>query len=145
MKIKAINSNSRLKIKRNKVIDLARCILKDEGIIPATNEISIIFVDDEFLRKLHKDYLNDDSYTDVMSFNLSEDEQIDGEIYISLDRAQHYATKFGVTFGSEVTRLIIHGILHLKGYDDATEDQKKEMHDLENAYLEKYSGLINLL
>lgn len=144
MQIKVINNHSNIKIQTKEVNKLAYVILKDEG-IETTNEISIIFVDDDYLRKLHNDYLNDDSYTDVMSFNLSEDEQVEGEIYISLDRALHYANEFGVTFGSEIARLIIHGILHLKGYDDATEDQKKEMHEMEDDYLDKYSRLINLL
>jgi rRNA maturation RNase YbeY len=145
MQIRVINNHPGVKIQKKEVNNLVRLISKDEGIIEAAKEISIIFVDDDYLRKLHKDYLNDDSYTDVMSFNLNDDDQIEGEIYISVDRAKHHANKFNVSDSSEIARLIIHGILHLKGYDDATEDQKQEMHELENAYLERYPGSFNLL
>ena len=145
MRIRVVNNHSRVNIQEKEAINLVRFISKDEGISGSAKEISIIFVDDDYLRQLHSDFLNDDSYTDVMSFNLNENDQIEGEIYISLDHARHYANEFNVSFSSEIARLIIHGILHLKGYDDHTEDGKQEMHELENDYLDKYSGKVNLL
>jgi rRNA maturation RNase YbeY len=140
-----VNNHTGVNIQEKEAINLVRFISKDEGIVESAEEINIIFVNDDYLRRLHKDFLNDDSYTDVMSFNLNEDDQIEGEIYISVDRAKYHANEFNISFSSEIARLIIHGILHLKGYDDATEDQKKEMHELENDYLEKYLGSVNLL
>ena len=101
-----------------------------------TNSITVIFVTDEYLKDLHRQYLNDDSYTDVMTFNLGE-EDLEGEIYISVDRAREQAQEYGVELENELARLIIHGLLHLQGYDDRTESERKKMRDLEDRFLEK--------
>lgn len=145
MRIRVVNNHTGVNIQEKETINLVRFISKDEGLAESAEEINIIFVNDDYLRQLHRDFLNDDSYTDVMSFNLNEDNSIEGEIYISLDRARHYANEFNVSLSSEIARLIIHGILHFKGYDDDTEDGKLKMHELENVYLDKYSGKVNLL
>lgn len=117
---------------------LARRVAEDEEM--NAREINIILVEDEYLKKLHKDFLNDDSYTDVMSFNLSDDARIEGEIYISLDRAKIHAQKFNVPRDSEIARLIIHGMLHLKGHEDETSAGRKQIRRLEERYLKKYSN-----
>lgn len=101
-------------------------------------QLQVILVDDEYLRKLHTQYLHDDSYTDVMTFNLSETGEIEGEIYISLDRARIHAREYGVAVRDEVARLIIHGLLHLKGMDDRTPAQQQEMHQMENRLLAEF-------
>ncbi len=102
--------------------------------LPAS-EISVILVDDEYLRRLHREYLNDDRYTDVMTFNLSDGGEVEGEIYISVDRAQVQAKQYQVSVSEEVARLVIHGLLHLKGYDDATLAERQQMHQQENHLL----------
>lgn len=94
--------------------------------------IDIILVDDNTLREMHKIYLDDDSVTDVMTFNLADDNSIEGEIYISVPRATAQSIEFGVTLIQELVRLIIHGCLHLAGYDDQTEDKLKEMKLIED-------------
>ncbi len=104
----------------------------------AVNELSVILVDDEYLRKLHSKYLNDSSYTDVMTFNLNPGGEIEAEIYISFDRAKIQARQYGVPVTNEIARLIFHGLLHLEGYDDATEAEREKMHRLENELLKKY-------
>lgn len=136
MQINVINDHQKITINEQDVTKLAKSVIKDEKI--AVNEISIIFVHDEYLRKLHKDYLKDDSPTDVMSFNLGENDRIEGEIYISLDRAKIHAAEFNVSLDSEIARLIIHGLLHLKGYDDQTDVQRNQMRQKENQYLMEY-------
>ena len=94
--------------------------------------IDIILVDDDTLREMHKIYLDDDSVTDVMTFNLSDDKSIEGEIYISVPRATAQSLEYGVTLLQELVRLIIHGCLHLAGYDDQVEDNLKEMKNIED-------------
>ncbi len=109
--------------------------------LPAKS-LSLIFVSDGYLRELHRRYLNDDSYSDVMTFNLGEQSDIEGEIYISLDRAKIQAEQYEVDLETEIARLIIHGLLHLQGYDDRTEAERLEMHRLENQYLEKIRSVL---
>ena len=94
--------------------------------------IDIILVDDDTLREMHKIYLDDDSVTDVMTFNLADDKSIEGEIYISVPRATAQSLEYGVTLIQELVRLIIHGCLHLAGYDDQVEDNLKEMKNIED-------------
>jgi len=101
-------------------------------------ELNIIAVDDEYLAKLHKTYLSDSSYTDVITFLLDDPEGAVGEIYLSIDRAKHHAKVFKVEVEEEYARLIVHGLLHLKGMDDKTETDREKMHQIENAYLEKF-------
>ncbi len=104
--------------------------------------ITVVFVDDSTLREMHARYLNDSSRTDVMTFDLGED-AVEGEIYISLDRAADQAEQYGVTVEQEIIRLTIHGLLHLKGYDDQTDSDRKEMKSIENALVEQYGNLHN--
>lgn len=98
--------------------------------------INIIFCSDEYLYKLNIEYLQHDTYTDIISFNLSDDNEIiSGDIYISLDRAKDNAKKFKQLLITELKRLIIHGVLHLCGYKDKTQKDKKLMTEKENYYL----------
>ncbi len=100
------------------------------------SNINFIFCDDATLHALNLEYLRHDTYTDVITFPLSEDETIGGDIFISIDRVRENANEFKSNFDEELHRVIIHGILHLCGYQDKTpEDQllmrKKEDHHLE--------------
>jgi probable rRNA maturation factor len=97
-----------------------------------------IFVDDPTLAEMHGQYLNDPTPTDVITFDLGDDE-IEGEIYISTDRAQAQAKQFNVSYKEEITRLIIHGLLHLAGYDDIEDSDRAEMKKLED----KLTGLFS--
>lgn len=93
--------------------------------------IDFIFVYDSVLKDMHDKYLNDPTFTDVITFNLGEG-NIEGEIYISVDRARDQAPEYNVSFPEEIYRLGIHGLLHLKGYDDNTEKARIEMKAVEN-------------
>ena len=115
----------------------------------ATNEnkaiksINLILSTDIHLNKLKKQYFQKDHYTDVISFNLEDDgDLIDGEIYISMDRIIDNANQFNCNANEELTRIIIHGALHLIGYNDENTDQKKTMTNLENFYMSKCSESI---
>ncbi|MAJ43477.1 MAG: rRNA maturation RNase YbeY [Candidatus Marinimicrobia bacterium] len=101
--------------------------------------VHFILVTDDYLRKLKCQYFNMDVFTDVMTFNLEErGENIDGEVYISWDRILENACKFNLTPQEEFKRILIHGCLHLLGFDDKTDEGKSQMTYLENLYLDKY-------
>ena len=105
--------------------------------------ISIILEDDDFLKKLKNQYFNQDMYTDVISFNLEDSGQpIDGEIYISLPRVNDNSSSYSNNLNIEFKRIIIHGLLHLVGYDDRTDKEKEQMTNLENQYIKLNSGII---
>ena len=103
--------------------------------------INIIMTDDDTLRLMKKEYFNQDLYTDVIAFNI-DDDPFEGEIYISHDRIKDNAKKFNQSFEDELKRILIHGSLHLCGYDDKTPTEKLEMTSLEENYLEKFRDSI---
>ena len=100
-------------------------------------KISFIFCDDEYLSKLKLEYFNKNEFTDVISFSLSEDKNndLEGEVYISLDRALENSILYSQDYNKEVMRLIIHGCLHLIGFDDETEIEKEKMTLMEDKLL----------
>jgi probable rRNA maturation factor len=112
---------------------LASQIFKQEDC--SAEKITLVLTDDNFLLDLNRRFLHHDYKTDVISFNLGERGIIDGEIYVSVDRARVQAKRYKVTTEAEVLRLIIHGILHLTGWDDETRSQKLRMRRRENEYI----------
>ena len=101
-----------------------------------TANISIILTNDKKLLQLKNKYFQQDVLTDVITFNLEEDgDPIDGEIYISLNRVSENAREFKQDTDRELKRVIIHGCLHLLGYDDQTSEGKKTMTRMEDHYL----------
>ena len=113
---------------------ICKNILNDNNHSTAT--ISIILSNDEKLFQLKKQYFQQDELTDVITFNLESDgDPVEGEIYISLNRVSENARKFKQNIGRELKRVIIHGCLHLLGYDDQTLEEKKVMTYLEDHYL----------
>lgn len=97
--------------------------------------INIIFCDDQYLHKINLDYLKHDYLTDIITFNNNDGDIISADIFISIDRAEENARKYKVKKISEIHRLIIHGILHLLGYDDKTPGEKQLMSEREDYYL----------
>ena len=100
--------------------------------------LNYIFCSDEALLERNIQFLNHKTLTDIITFDLSETEgQIEGEIYISIDRVRENAVKFSKTFEDELHRVLIHGVLHLMGYRDKKPDQKTEMRKREDYYLKR--------
>ena len=101
-------------------------------------ELSYIFCDDKFLSKLKMEFFNKNHFTDVIAFRLNsyKEPKIEGEIYISLPRAKENSVLYDEPYRKEVARLIIHGCLHIMGYNDKTINQKKRMNRLENNFLD---------
>ena len=114
---------------------ILRTVLEDQDIDDGT--ITVIFGQDELLRGLKKQFFQKNQFTDVIAFRLNnyEEKTVEGEVYISLPRAKENAKIFGEPFEKEVVRLLIHGALHLLGYEDSSKKSKKEMTLLEDTYL----------
>ncbi len=99
------------------------------------DQISIICCNDSFLHKINVDFLSHDTYTDIITFDYSEEGSVSGELYISYERVKENAKNLKIKTTTELHRVIIHGLLHLCGFHDKTEAQKKQMRQLENEAL----------
>jgi len=97
--------------------------------------INFIFTSDEDLLKINNEYLKHDTYTDIITFDYSEEKNLEGDIYISVDRVLENAGTLKVAFESELSRVLAHGVLHLAGYKDKTGAEKSLMRNKEDQYL----------
>ncbi len=100
-----------------------------------TGALSIVFCDDEYLRAINVKFLSHDYYTDIITFDYSNNDTISGDLFISVDRVVENAKLNNVHFINELYRVIIHGVLHLCGYKDKTTKEKKEIREKENFFL----------
>jgi len=108
-----------------------RATLEAEGVRRA--EITVVFIDDQLSRRLHRRWFGRDSTTDVMAFPLGMEETLEGEIYVNGARARRQARRVGVSPREELLRLVVHGTLHLAGHDDTTSTHARRMRERENA------------
>lgn len=102
------------------------------------NEINIIFCSDEYLLKMNIEHLSHDYYTDIITFDYCYDNEVLGDLFISLDRVIDNAITNNVLFISELNRVVVHGVLHLCGYKDKTLEESSLMRSKENHYLSLY-------
>ncbi len=100
-------------------------VIKKEGF--KTGKIYFSFIGDEELLEINKQFLNHDTYTDIITFDYNEGDLINGEIFISIDRIIENANKNNVSFENELCRVMVHGVLHLCGYTDKTKKHKLQM------------------
>lgn len=107
--------------------------IKKEGFEPG--EISYIFCSDSYLLNLNQKYLNHNTFTDIITFDYTEDKLIAGDIFISIERVFENALKFSTGEELEILRVIVHGCLHLIGYKDKSKTEKNLMREKENRYL----------
>lgn len=113
--------------------------VKSEG-FHRISELNFIFCSDDYLLEINKQYLNHDTYTDIVTFDSSADENtIAGDVFISVDRIHENARKFQVAEVDELHRVIIHGVLHLCGYHDKKKEDKVLMTSKEDTYLSRRS------
>jgi len=121
---------------RNDLKRFIHSIFKKEG--KTLGSINYIFCTDSALLEINRQFLKHDFYTDIISFDLSGGEPIIAEVYISIDRVRENASEMGVSFKSELHRVLFHGILHLCGYKDKTVWDIKTMREKEDFYLFQY-------
>ena len=98
-------------------------------------DLQYVFCDDDFLHRINVTYLNHDTFTDIITFDYTNDDVISGEIYISIERVRDNALSYGVGLKDELDRVIVHGVLHVCGYPDKTEDEKGVMRAKEDECL----------
>lgn len=122
-----------IKIKKSYLKTKVKSLVLNELYTPG--DISVVFCSDKYLLKINKEYLNHDYYTDIVTFNYVEDSVISGDLFISIDRVKENAETFHSKFVVELYRVVFHGILHLVGYNDKSEEEQKLMRNKEDFYL----------
>lgn len=103
-------------------------------------ELTYIFCSDDFLLDINQRYLQHDTFTDIITFDYSQDDLISGDIFISTERVRENAAAFEVDFKHELARVMIHGVLHLLGFDDHSEEDKKKMRAEEDRLISTLIG-----
>ena len=98
-------------------------------------DVSVIFCSDNYLLDVNIKYLGHDYYTDIITFDYCEGSVLSGDLFISVDSVRENASFYGASFEDELNRVIVHGLLHLIGYDDHSEDDIAMMRSKENYYL----------
>ncbi len=126
-----------VKLKEKSIIKLVSVVMKSEDI--KTAEILLIFTTDNVLMELKKKYFNQEHYTDVIAFRLNDynEDKVEGEIYISVPQVSNNAKQYNQAFNKELSRIIIHGSLHLLNYKDKTPQEKINMTEKEDYFLNK--------
>ncbi|MGM0497180.1 MAG: rRNA maturation RNase YbeY [Bacteroidota bacterium] len=132
--------NTHLLPDEKKLIPYLEWLITNEHFVPG--EINLIFTDNPEILRLNRKYLNHDYYTDVITFYYENPEELDGDIFISLDKVFENSRDYQTEFTQELLRVIFHGFLHLAGYDDQSDNElalmrEKEEYYLTNYYLEK--------
>jgi len=136
-----VNKNQKFSLDKREIQSLTAALIKKLNLKLVS--LIINFVDPDYIRKINKQYLNHDYSTDILTFNYSENLHIiDAEIYVSLYDAFQNAEKWKVSPENEVARLIIHGILHLCGFDDQLEKDREIMREKEDELVTEFNSLI---
>ena len=104
-------------------------------------DINVIFCSDNYILDVNMKYLQHDYFTDIITFDYCEGKVLSGDLFISVDSVRENSIEFGTDFEEELHRVIVHGVLHLIGYDDHTEEDKKLMRQKENYYLQMRSQI----
>ncbi|MDE3143623.1 MAG: rRNA maturation RNase YbeY [Bacteroidota bacterium] len=133
--------NSFRLLNKKKIRLVLASIFNNEGV--HLESLNFVFCTDSYLLKINRDFLNHDFYTDIITFDLSEEASgaVTGEVYISIARVKDNALKLGVPFNEELLRVIFHGSLHLCGYKDKKKSEIAEMRQKEEQYLRLFKKL----
>jgi probable rRNA maturation factor len=129
------NDHRSLRFPKRETLRAIQSVLKDESV--RSFRVSVVFVGSRKIRGINRRFLGHDYVTDVITFPLGEQDEpgAQAEIYVNLDRAKRQAREYGVSFVEETRRLLVHGMLHLVGYSDASPRQKARMTRREDAHL----------
>lgn len=120
---------------KNKTLNNRWLRLVAESEIKRIGDISIVFCSDNYILDINQKYLQHDYFTDIITFDYCEGDKLSGDLFISIDSVKENAMEYGSEFSDELNRVIVHGILHLIGYDDHTEEDIAMMRKKENYYL----------
>ncbi len=142
MKNLTVQNSKEYKIDKREIHRIVSLLKKEFMFV--VNEMSINIVSAEEIHKVNKQFLNHDYSTDIITFNYSEENNtLETEIFISLDDAYSNAVKYKVSLDNELLRLVIHGCLHLLGYDDKDKNDKVKMKRMENKLVNKFENSVH--
>ena len=127
------NAHRRYRMQRRKVEGYVKGVMGEREAL-----ISVVFVDSRRCKAINRTFLNHNYVTDVISFCLETSPILEGEVYVNLDRARSQARQYNVSTANETARLVIHGCLHLMGYDDRTAKQRSKMKAVEDMVLARW-------
>ena len=113
-----------------------------ESEIKRIGQVNIIFCSDNYILDINQKYLQHDYFTDIITFDYCEGKTLSGDLFISVDTVRENAIFYGTEFDDDLNRVIVHGLLHLIGYDDHSEEDQKTMRSKENYYLAQREKLI---
>lgn len=113
-----------------------------ESEIKRIGQVNIIFCSDNYILDINQNYLQHDYFTDIITFDYCEGKTLSGDLFISVDTVRENAIFYGTEFDDELNRVIVHGLLHLIGYDDHSEEDQKTMRSKEDYYLAQREKLI---
>ena len=108
-----------------------------------TGELTYIFCSDEYLKEINSKYLNHDYYTDIVTFDYNEGNVVSGDMFISVSRVKENSELFKCDLGDEFLRVMVHGLLHLIGYNDGSDLEREAMRELENECIFMYKEIWN--
>jgi len=134
--LELVHAHATLRIDDDRLTRLILALLEDEN--RTCESLGVILADRQTVLELNQTYLQHDYPTDVLSFLLEPDDGVSplqGEIYVDLDTALERHEEFSASFEDEALRYVIHGLLHLLGYEDDSQDARQRMHEIENRYL----------
>jgi rRNA maturation RNase YbeY len=137
IKISIFNKEPNLKIKDSNIRELVHLVLNKTSYEKIN--LNFVFCNNETLNDFKLKYFNDDVLTDIVTFPLRNDSELEAEIYISSEMANVNAQQFKVSLNNEISRLIVHGILHLIGFDDSSEQKKKAMFKKQEQIISNYN------
>lgn len=120
---------------KRKVLTRKWLKLVAESEIRRIGDIAVIFCSDNYILDVNRRYLEHDYFTDIITFDYCEGDRLSGDLFISVDTVRENSVEYGTDFDEELDRVIVHGVLHLIGYDDHTEEETAQMRAKENYYL----------
>ncbi len=134
MAILFFNEDTKLNLKNKRTLKkwIKLSIEKEDK---TSGQINYIFTSDKYLLAINQKFLSHNYFTDIVTFNYCTEKVISGDIYISLQTVKNNSGIFNVTYEDELFRVMIHGVLHLIGYNDSTNDEKSVMREKEDHYL----------
>lgn len=138
LKVKVFKNNFRIPLKRLEIKKIVKTVVGEES-PELDGEISVIFLSDPSIQEINRSFLNHDYPTDVIAFNLEDvpGKTVEGEVYVGFERAREQSREFGASYSEELRRLVIHGVLHLLGWEDDTPEKKQQMAAREDDFLAK--------
>lgn len=134
MSIRFFNEDVDLPVfKRRKISNWLKFVVTSQS--KKIGNICFVFCSDNYLLEINKRYLNHDYFTDIITFDYVENNLVSGDIFVSLDRVLENSLDYNVSYNNELFRILIHGVLHLLGFNDKLEDDKVIMTEKEDFYL----------